>query len=257
MTERKPKIVVQISDTRTGSTVLHDALDSHPDVFCVGEVFGNHGDYRFLTRKGLRGQREMKCSPKPFFDSLVAGWEYPGGDSRVLVFKLMYHQIRDLSLMTQLKASNLPVIHLIRRNCVKRALSKLRAANLNVMVPLEDRLLQLSLEGRRRVSRFKCALSEMTTLTVFYEQMFVRTDVEGNVRPAAPNPIHWESARHNYLVGGLSTRLCQFLGVKVRPLWSCLVKRLDSEYAWEAVKQSPRVRKVFERRGMLDLLRGE
>lgn len=251
---RKPKIVVQISDTRTGSTVLHDALDSHPDVFCVGEVFGQYGDYWFLQRKGMEGQRGMKWELNPFFDSLIAGQVYLQQGSRVLVFKVMYHQIRNLSLMSRLKASNLRVIHLVRRNCVKRALSKLRADNLKVVVPPPWNLLRLTLEGRNNVLKFKRSLTGMSVLPVVYEQMFAQTDVLGEVRFATPNPIHWKSENCNYLTTKLSTQLCHFLGVKVCSLWSRLVKRPDSEDAWEAVKQSPDVRRVFRRKGVLALL---
>lgn len=104
---------------RSGSTLLADLLDSHPDISCMREVF-----YEFRTAGGL--------ARKPEFATREAALEQVeriySNDARARGFKFKYptqYQLYpDVYEYLLEKADRLRVIYLYRQNLVKAAISK-------------------------------------------------------------------------------------------------------------------------------------
>lgn len=110
---------------RTGSTRLRRLLDSHPLARSHGEVFG--GNLSTLAEPGSESHRilveERGADPAGFAMRRVFA---AGGESAV-GFKILYHQLAECwpGLLDALAADDdIRVIHLVRRNGVKRFLSE-------------------------------------------------------------------------------------------------------------------------------------
>ena len=126
---------------RSGSTVLTRTLDEHPEIFCAGEIFHevndiHHAEWHFpswaLSEKNKTLRKfdkiinypnlRLRAIPhvKKFYAASVKGEKARG-------FKLMVSHIRTMPfLWNYLKAENVKVIVLIRKNIFKTALSRLR-----------------------------------------------------------------------------------------------------------------------------------
>jgi hypothetical protein len=110
---------------RTGSTRLRLLLDSHPLAKCHGELFGENLSTLAEPDSSFQGQLlgERSTNPARFLHrrALEAGYFQAVG------FKILYHQLtREWPglLEAALADHELRVIHLVRRNGLKRFLSE-------------------------------------------------------------------------------------------------------------------------------------
>jgi hypothetical protein len=110
---------------RTGSTRLRLLLDSHPMVRCHGEVYGENlttlAEAVGLSQEVLQSERAE--APSAFLARRVFD---PGG-ARAVGCKILYHQLETGwpgLLDTVVADRGVHVIHLIRRNGIKRFLSE-------------------------------------------------------------------------------------------------------------------------------------
>jgi hypothetical protein len=110
---------------RTGSTRLRLLLDSHPLIRCHGELFGNNLKTLAEPATPAYGRllAERAHDPAAFLRQRALE---PAGAAAV-GFKILYHQLTRQwpGLLTQVQADRtLRIIHLVRRNGVKRFLSE-------------------------------------------------------------------------------------------------------------------------------------
>ena len=110
---------------RTGSTRLRLLLDSHPQALCHGEVFGEN--LSTLAEPGSEAHRQLleerTVNPADFATVRV----FVAEGNAAVGFKILYHQLTEAwpGLMEALAAdTDIRVLHLVRRNGVKRFLSE-------------------------------------------------------------------------------------------------------------------------------------
>lgn len=127
---------------RTGSTLLVKSLDTHPDIFCAGEIFllsGTqfHGECSFkfwkfpLPKKAiyLLNFPNMWMNLKSFLNRFFT----PKKGEKARGFKLMHFQTAYLpGIIDYLKKNDVKVILLLRENLLKNTLSDLRARHTGV-----------------------------------------------------------------------------------------------------------------------------
>ena len=110
---------------RTGSTRLRLLLDSHPHAKCHGELFGENistlAEPGSDLHKQLLGERSS--DPAKFLHRRALD----AGGAQAVGFKILYHQLtRDWPGLLQavLAEREIRVLHLVRRNGLKRFLSE-------------------------------------------------------------------------------------------------------------------------------------
>jgi hypothetical protein len=125
LSERSPVRFLIVAAGRTGSTRLRLLLDAHPMVRCHGEVYGENLSTLTgavgLTREALLSERAE--DPSAFLAHRVFA---PCG-ARAVGFKILYNQLETDwpgLLETVVADRGVHIIHLIRRNGIKRFLSE-------------------------------------------------------------------------------------------------------------------------------------
>ena len=127
---RRPTRFFILAAGRTGSTRLRLLLDSHPSVRCHGEVFGEN--LSTLTGPGAEDPgvlAEMRSANAADFAKNTV-FAAKGEDA--VGFKILYHQLERSweGLMEALvEEKDIRVIHLVRRNGIKRFLSEFFVGN--------------------------------------------------------------------------------------------------------------------------------
>ena len=133
---------VVFTTPRTGSTLLVKSLDTHPEIFCAGEIFllggtSFHGEcsFRFwklpLPKKMIYVLNfpNMWLNLNRFLNTFFA----PKKGVQAAGFKLMHFQTAYLPGITDyIKQNEVKVILLLRENLLKNTLSDLRARQTGV-----------------------------------------------------------------------------------------------------------------------------
>ena len=119
---------VIIGDARTGSTLLTQALNSHPDVLCFGEVFNLVHPYVDYGVEGFNNNdkvaiEERARDPRAFLKKRVYGERRTG--LRALGFKFPYGQDEWYPTVMQelLTDREIRVVHMQRRNSLRTLVS--------------------------------------------------------------------------------------------------------------------------------------
>ncbi len=135
---------VVFTTPRTGSTLLVKSLDTHPEIFCAGElfflkkgIFHKESQYPFI-RIPFVGNKinylvnypRLLLGLKIFLDRFYSG---DGVTRKAKGFKLMHFQTYYTpGIFDYLKNNSVKTIVLIRRNVLRNALSDLRARSTKV-----------------------------------------------------------------------------------------------------------------------------
>ena len=118
---------IQFQNKRVGSTFLQKAIDSHPMIAGVDEIFVNMAKKPGMKKSGFTPylRSDYHGHAGSYLNKVVFG-RYP---DKHVIFKLMYNQIlHHQGLMDIIKGRKMPVIHLMRRNLVKQVISGHTAA---------------------------------------------------------------------------------------------------------------------------------
>ena len=115
---------VIITEVRTGYQMIAMALNSHPDVICLGEIFGSDRDIRkqSLFRNKVDVYEEDDC-PVEYLESVTSSL-----DCGSFGFKLNYDDHVRLPNLCHLKSylrdTGWKIIHLTRENMLDRLMSQ-------------------------------------------------------------------------------------------------------------------------------------
>lgn len=176
---------VIVTTGRTGSTRLRLLLDSHPLVTCHGELFGEN--LSTLAAPGSEAHQrllaERECDPAGF--AMQRAFAPTGADA--VGFKILYQQLlhRWPGLLDCLQqARDVRIIHLVRRNGIKRFMSEYFVGTVTgknvylkdeplpriepVVVPVAILLERLS-EERRQSDRIRDVLADHPCHEIAYE----------------------------------------------------------------------------------------
>ena len=199
---------IQFQNKRVGSTFIQKAIDSHPDIMGIDEVFVN------MARKpGMR-----KSGFVPFLRSDINNAEtyireviYKTYPDKHTIFKLMYNQIyHHTGLFDFIKSNKVPMIHIIRRNLVKQLISGMTAAttkhNSLTISPqqLMDSVIRLEKENEKWAKKLK----DHIRLTLYYE------DIIGE-----------QGSDMTYVSHKANAAICKFFGVRSLLLYANTKKK--------------------------------
>ena len=207
---------VIVSTQRSGSAFLVTCLSSHPKIQCYREIFlpsnPKPETYRTYRTASLGRQLDHLFRRKRLVDDYLANLYASSDGVDALGFKFMYSQAWKFpEVVAWIKEHKAKVIHLIRKNTLKRIISGRIAQKRNVFhstEPLEP--IKVHLKPGKLKARLALSMRQIET----YRQVF------------ADNPyleVTYESfaTRRN----DEARRILQFLGIEpVVPLTTDLVK---------------------------------
>ena len=134
------KRFVVLSTQRTGSTLLISSLDSHPGIFCAGEIFfprsgSEYAINRYARLSSLNRVQHTFCRGRLVRRFLDEFYERTG--YAAIGFKYMYSQARHIprrypSALKYLHEHSIPVIHNVRQNKLRVLLSRISARSSGV-----------------------------------------------------------------------------------------------------------------------------
>lgn len=120
---------VILSTPRSGSSHLVQALETHPHVACLGEIFNLHGGA--MRKLGIMSKRTLdKASNEPlvYLDELMEAWSERPQAKPVFGFKMMLHH--DPRVIDHLVSDHQWRIILLRRDNVLAQWSSLQIAKI-------------------------------------------------------------------------------------------------------------------------------
>ncbi len=214
-----------LAGRRSGTTLLVESLDSHPDIECRKDVFSIRRRWRYfqVDFKGglfypyrtasLRRRIDYILRRRRLIGSFLAEVFSPTGSVEAKGIRLSYEQARKYpDVLPWVLDNGIRVVHLIRENGLKAIVSHFTAKKrglahatskvAKVTLHLPPRELMASLARREReVERYRALFREQPYCEISYESFLARKD---------------EEAR----------RLLDFLGIdRYSPLTSRLVKQ--------------------------------
>lgn len=106
-----------LSRSRTGSNLLRSLLSSHPDVICLGEIFGSVGN---------EVKNDIIKSPIKYLKRIAFG--YHKKNIKSVGFKIFYYH-PEFKCSTNIwnyleNQNNIKIIHLKRKNILRTILSR-------------------------------------------------------------------------------------------------------------------------------------
>jgi len=219
---------IQFQNKRVGSTFLQKALNSHPQIAGIDEVFVNQAKKEGMKKSGFDPfLRSNHNKPEQFIRKVI--WaKYP---HKNVIFKIMYNQINyHAGLRMFIKENKLPIIHLMRKNLVKQVISgqtahktmhdplNITAHNLLHFVEKADTL------NKQWQERFKAHKK----IELFYEDIIGEKDNQ-----------------FTYVDKSVNIAICDFFGVKHIPMYTN-TKKKNKEDIWVYLPNRQTVEKEFK-----------
>lgn len=223
--EEDLKNVIQFQNKRTGSTFLQIALNTHPDLVGLDEIFVNVAR-RDITKSGFRPymaiEPPIRPTPEKYIKNIWSRYTHTN-----VAFKLMYNQIEyHKGLLDFIKESQIPIIHLKRRNLLKQAISYFRQTNampINYLV-LYDYVVMYEQEAKKWTEEFE----DHDVLELFYEDM-----------------IGDQKDEFTYLSEYANVCVCNFFDVPDIPMFSGTIKKRVKPI-WEYIPDKQGAIKKFK-----------
>lgn len=188
---------IQFQPKRTGSTFLQKAIDSHPDIMGIDEVFVNMARKKGMRKSGFVPFLRSDINEVGQYIREVIYKTYP---DKHTIFKLMYNQINYHSgLFRFIKDYKIPMIHLMRKNLVKQVISGITAATTK-HDPIDissDEMMNAVVQADKENKRWSNILREHIKLTLYYE------DIIGDV-----------ISNKTYISNNANIAICDFFKVK-------------------------------------------
>jgi hypothetical protein len=250
-------VTVQISDNRSGSAFLYEALDSHPEVEGLGLVFYLKYTDPYTTLKGIKGYKAYKdsegISPEDFFDKILNGF-YPINSTN-LIIRMIYLHCNGWNLTDFLRKRDIPIIHLIRRNHLKKVISQLHANNPGTdyeRVWYNPGTLAKNIgRSMMNLDNYRRAFSSSSKYIEIYQEDMIGEKEEGEETIALEPTykLHALSNRKTFLSEEANTELCEFLGISNHKMYSHQAK-LNTKPLEDLIENMPEVTKVLEQKGL-------
>jgi hypothetical protein len=213
-----PTRAVILTTQRTGSSFLVECLASHPDIECAREILEGHPDdpkvhlYRGPFRRAVKLYQFLESGA--WLPGNRIERYFTGGHAKVRMFKAMYNQLeRPFCLRYLRDHEEIRVVHLRRRNLLKLHVSTLlmpKRRELQANTPVD--LIRIRVNPAKAIANMRIARARYER----FERIFDR-------HPRLPvtyeSLIDGQTLRHE-----TGRRICEFLGVRPRPMRSELVK---------------------------------
>ncbi len=195
---------IVISKQRSGTGFLETLLNTHPNIFCTGELLLlDRGDsFPKIWLEALRKEDKYilyKYASKLFRDYF--GKFFASHSEKHVGFDIKYDQMNTIANLTELlNEFDVKIVHLIRRNYLKTYLSLLvniekqkrgRKAHdlkkydpIKVRVNTDERLHRELTSRKREIEYFSEFLPKhFETMTLFYEDFFDKSEEAQTMKP--------------------------------------------------------------------------
>ncbi len=168
---------IQFQAKRVGSTFLQKAIDSHPEIMGIDEVFVNMAKIPGMRKSGFVPflRSDFSSKPKDYIEEVINAY------NKNTIFKLMYNQIEfHPGLLGYILDKKIPMIHLMRKNLVKQVISGQTAASEDhVPIKITGQELMNAVKEAHRLQRYwVIKFKDQIKLTLVYEDLFGEVDGE-------------------------------------------------------------------------------
>ena len=202
---------------RSGSEVLVECLDSHPDIQCESELLVEHMnnlDYGMELMESLFESPLKEKNRRKFL-------------KRAICFKAMYMHLGEKS-WKYIKENNVKIIHLIRNNQFERALSdefnnRKSETHRQAHTREDEEVISLRIKREKLVSsieEYKRMILDISKKLDEENYNYMKIRYEEMFRNRLLN-----KTRIDVLPGRLTKRICDFLEISYRPISTTLVKQ--------------------------------
>ena len=190
---------IQLQNKRTGSTFLQVALNSHPEIVGLDEVFINRAKPG-IKKSGITPYVTSSFGVDRYIKEKL--WDNMNRrKDKHIIFKLMYNQVDyHNGLRGFIRDNNIPIIHLMRRNLVKQVVSYIKQTKIESFLTPES-LFRYVVQADQEASKWENEFYDHKRLSLFYEDIIGKT--EGEFTFVAP---------------GYNKALCDFFEVSHRSL---------------------------------------
>jgi hypothetical protein len=214
-----------LCDKRTGSTLLQNCMNSHPQITCYDELFMIRGNIK--KRNGEYMYRWMNMERGYNIPSFL---KYLGEKDENVYLKLIYDQCYYWNVDKYIKENNIKIIHLFRKNHFKKAISRLtRNKSKNEYEPVTDlkvkKIIEETLKSEKKSKdNFGKWRKHKNQIKIYYEEMIGRKEgVVENIEKVGAFNI--KSSQITYLEEKTCKDLCEFMEVDYFEMFSNITKR--------------------------------
>jgi len=202
----KDKLIIQLSNKRTGSTFLQNCIDSHPHLHGLDEIYVKNAYKEGLKKSGFDPYVYVndQYTEVEYLEKIVNSF-----DNKV-VMKLMYNQAeRWKELWSFIWDNQIPIIHLHRNNHLKQVLSGMILAwgknedgTLNIS---HDFIIDDIIKSKDDLEKWNETMSKYSgdIINIEFKELFGESEQD-----------------KTYLESSLNDKLCDFLNVEYYNIWS-------------------------------------
>lgn len=187
---------IQLQNKRVGSTFLQKAIDSHPDIMGIDEVFVNMARKPGMRKSGFIPFLRSDVNDSGEYIEQVINKTY---EDKHTIFKLMYNQVNyHDGLYEYILKNKIPMIHLMRKNIVKQIISGMTAATTehNALDISPKELKKMVKEAEALNIAWAKAFKDHIKLTLYYEDIIGEQEMD-----------------RTYVAHDANVAICKFFGV--------------------------------------------
>lgn len=232
---------IQLQNKRVGSTFLQKAIDSHPMIAGIDEIFVNMARKPGMKKSGFTPY--LRSDYYGNAGSYLRKVIYDRYPDKHTIFKIMYNQIlHHQGLIDIIEGRKMPVIHLMRRNLVKQVISGHTAATTKhepINITPQDLLYHVEFADKRNqqwMNRFK----DHKKLELYYP------DIIGEKRSEALcEDGRVEKGEFTFVEKRANMAICEFFGVENIPMYTN-TKKKNKRDIWVYLQNREAIEKKFK-----------
>jgi hypothetical protein len=209
--DKKMKAIL-FCNKRVGSTFLQKAINSHPNIIGIDEVFVNIARRYSIRKSGFVPYVNCDINDPGEYIEEVINKTY---ENKNTIFKLLYNQIVwHEGLRAYILNKNIPIIHLKRKNLFNQMISfyKMGEENHNPIKVTPKQLFDNIEEAESLNKVHSQIMAKQIGLTLYYENLFGET-IDGKT----------------YVSSSQNKAICDFFDVDNVRLYSTTKKKLKKD----------------------------
>jgi hypothetical protein len=215
-----------LADKRTGSSMLADTIDSHPDIKVYDELYMVKASDKSGKRRGQFLYKHMLKTKKMTHNQYL-DFIYTSIEKEAIGFRYMYPHDEKWTILPLMLKEKIKIIHLIRENLFKQVMSKITRTVFDEgpkMYNPESILAEIRKhEGKQKAFKEKLK-GYKHVLDLSYENIIGRT--EGELCTILKyGAFNLKSDQLTYLKPEVSKSICDFLGVNNQELFTNVTKK--------------------------------
>jgi len=220
---------IQLQNKRMGSTFLQKAIDSHPTLIGIDEIFVNVAKKPGMKKSGFTPyvRSDYYGNAGSYLRKVIYD-RYP---DKHTIFKIMYNQIlHHQGLIDIIKGRKMPVIHLMRRNLVKQVISGHNAATtMHDPISITPQSLLYHVEfADKRNKQWQDQFKDHKKLELYYP------DIIGEIK-----------GEFTFVEKRANMAICEFFGVENIPMYTDTKKKNKNDI-WVYLPNREAIEKEFK-----------